>query len=257
MRVSARLRSRASQPFVTTVYRLLASGVEAHVPKRGPCWKETAVCQIGLHHYRTRKIGVPWKWLAVMRCEVHRRAFTAYPPGHVPFGRVPLVGIAGDETIFLAATDAGRGTRWPRSAAPVGVRSTQRRRIRRAAELLGLLGESGAELAAAVAHLAAGELVETVRRLAESTDLSAWGREVARVVEEARQRSGPALMDRLAVLGHVAGLWGRPYRWLPRPGRLLELGRPFWRSPVGRMHTREPPDAEGDVANEIGPRNPL
>lgn len=96
---------------------------------------------------------------------------------------------------------------------------------------VGLVGATpGPDLAAAVTHLPCGVLVETRQRLAESRALPAWGRAVAGFVRDLARRAGRALMDRLAVLGHLAGRWGRPYRWVVRGGRLLELGRPFWES---------------------------
>jgi hypothetical protein len=52
-------------------------------------------------------------------------------------------------------------------------------------------------------------------------------------------------MDRLAVLGHLVCLWGRPFRWTPRAGRLLALGRAFWVS-------RKPRPKEPSY--EFGPR---
>jgi hypothetical protein len=46
-------------------------------------------------------------------------------------------------------------------------------------------------------------------------------------------------MDRLAICGHLAGLWGAPYRWDPCHERLVALGRAFLerRAPG----TRDPP----------------
>ena len=53
-------------------------------------------------------------------------------------------------------------------------------------------------------------------------------------------------MDRLAVLGHLAGLWGPTYRWWPGSKTLRELGRPFWREAVpGTEGFPAPPMAKG------------
>jgi hypothetical protein len=169
---------------------------------------------------------------------------------------VPLVVLAPDggkvlgaggrtaETFFAAATDAARPTFWPRDSAPTppgAVRSSQRRRVCGAAELLGLIGAApGPDVAAAVTHLPCGALVETRQRLAEARELPAWGRAVAGFVRDLVRRAGRALMDRLAVLGHLAGWWGRPFRWVPRGGRLLELGRPFWKSDERGTRSRSP-----------------
>jgi hypothetical protein len=194
-----------------------------------------------------------------LRCRGHGRSFTVYPPGHVPYGQVPLVVLApdggqvlgaddkADETFFAAAADAAKAqpTFWSRDTAPTppgAVRSSQRRHVRGAAELLGLTGDApGPDVAAAVTHLPCGALVETRQRLAESRGLPTWARAVVDFVGDLAKRAGRALMDRLAVLGHLAGWWGRPFRWVPREGRLLELGRPFWESPERGTRRRSAP----------------
>lgn len=245
MGVSAGGRPSARPAFVATSYQASERGLTPDLPSRGPCWIEASPCAIGVHHLRRRSSGPPWGWVAVARCREHSKAFTVYPPGHVPYGRVPLVDLAPDGaavrdgdptegTSFAAAVDAAAAEPrlWPVHSAPEppgAVRSTQRRRVREGTRLLGLSGESpGPEVAAAVSHLSCGVLVEARARLDGERSLSAWGRAVIRVVRDLIGRAGRALMDRLAVLGHLAGRWGRPYRWLPRPKRLLELGRPFW-----------------------------
>jgi len=277
--VSQRSGGSASRPFVTTPYDASGAEVVSVIPARGPCWSAGSPCRIRRHHRRKRKTGPPWGWVHVVRCVTHRRAFTIYPPGHVPYGREPLVELAPDggelgqpapstqeaasPSLFAAARAAAEGVRWPREGAPSsvgGVRTTQRRHIARAADLLGLAEEKtrtpSASVVAGVTGLAEGELVEVAAGLASSSDLLAWGHAVARVVGRLRARVGRALMDRLAVLGHLAGLWGRPYRWLARTGRLLALGRAFWtsessgtrrRARVGRVRSR---------VNDIGPRDP-
>lgn len=179
-----------------------------------------------------------------MRCTVHGRAFTAYPPGHVPYGQVALVVLAPDggpalsddeaavEHLFAAATDAAREepALWPRQEASGATRTTQERRIARGAEILGLVEGvgPGADVAAAVTHLPCGGLVEATRALAAARGLMARGLWIARTFGELLERAGRAVMDRLAVLGYLAGRWGKPYRWEPNRGRLLALGQAFW-----------------------------
>ncbi len=248
---------------MTTPYALTErDALEALLPRRGPCGLDRPgePCRIGLHHVRRRKTGPSWGWVAVATCLTHGLSFTIYPPGHVPYGRVPFVDLAPDgtekrstrepETIFAAAAEAAAGKRWPAdtATAPGGVRSTQRRRVTRAAGILGLVGdEPGHALAAGVAHVPGGLLAEAVRRLAGGCDLTRMGQEVTRVLRDLAGRSGRALMDRLAVLGHLAGLWGRPFRWALRAGRLLALGRPFWDARRARPKARDP-------SYEFGPR---
>lgn len=240
---------------MTTPYEVSEEGTTAVVPRRGPCFRGTAPCAIGVHHRRQRKTGPPWGWVAVVRCSTHARAFTVYPAGHVPFGREPFVVLAPDGSevtrdergeiggLMAAAVDARDGDRWPREEAAGAVRTTQRRRVHAGARLLGLAacGETTPTLAAGVLHFSEGKLVETARELLRSRDLAAWGRQVSTLLAALARRGGRWLMDRLAVLGHLAGWWGRPWRWLPRARRLLALGRPFWARPGARTRGRAPP----------------
>jgi hypothetical protein len=228
---------------VTTPYLVSEAGTAAVIPARGPCWKGDGEkpCSVGLDHKRRRKTGPPQGWVAVARCSSHRLAFTVYPAGHIPYGRAPLVVLAPDGSdvaggvssgAMAAATDAREGKLWPREEAVDAVQATQRRRILEAATLLGLAaGELDAAVAAAVLHLPTGRLVEVAQRLSEARDLVTWGREVSGLVEMLARRGGRWLMDRFAVLGHLAGRWGRPWRWASQgAARLLPLGMPFWRT---------------------------
>ena len=118
----------------------------------------------------------------------------------------------------------------------------------RAAAVLGLAETApGAEVAAAASQLPGGVVVEARERLASASGLIARASEVAPTFAALAQCAGCGLMDRLAVLGHLAGCWGRPYRWVPGTRRLLELGRAFWQqSPGGRAEAvRGSSDAGG------------
>lgn len=236
---------------MTTPYLVSEAGTSAVIPARGPCCGGDGAepCSIGFHHKRRRKTGPPQGWVAVMRCSSHGLAFTAYPAGHVPYGRAPLVVVAPDGSdvaggvssgAMAAAMDARKGRLWPREGAADWVQGTQRRRVQEAATLLGLAAsEPDAAVAAAVLHLPTGRLVEVAGRLAESRDLVTWGREVIGVVESLVRRGGRWLMDRFAVLGHLAGWWGKPWRWVSRGApRLSPLGKPFW---PGGTRGRAPP----------------
>ena len=244
MQVSARRGPRA-RAFVTTPYVIEGGKLVAVVPARGPCWRDNAPCAIGLDHERRRKTGPPFGWVAVMRCSKHRLAFTVYPAGHVPYGRVPLVALApdgseladGGSSVLQAASDARAERRWPRDGAPedLAVATTQRRRVDEAATLLGLgVGAATPTVAAAALQVAEGRLVETARRLSESRRLVTLASEVMTLVETLARRGGRWLMDRFALLGHLAGWWGRPWRWISRPPRLLALGEAFWPRTRGR-----------------------
>lgn len=116
-----------------------------------------------------------------------------------------------------------------------------------------------ASTSAAVTELPEGRLVELAAKLSMSRSLVDWGKTVARVLGDLVKRAGRALMDRLAVLGHVAGFWGRPYRWLsrPGPGRLIELGRAFSRGAAPGTPDPARPGSARDSPHEIGPRDLL
>jgi len=195
-------------------------------------------------------MGIPWGLVAVAKCRTHGLVFTLYPPGCVPYGREPYVELAPDGSAlardpggsesalspgyFAAAFDAAEGVLWPMDSAPTppdAVRSTQRRRVSRLATLLGLApGVSPDPSAVAdVTGLPAGNLLEVASALAIVRDLTHRGRQARDVLLRLAGRVGRALMDRLAVLGHLAGRWGPPYRWRSHVASLIELGRPFWR----------------------------
>ncbi len=205
--------------------------MQAVVPTQGPCWCVGSSCQIEILYCRIRKTGIPWGSVAVACCKAHGVSFTLYPPGCVPYGRESWVELGpdgnaleqgeGEEAClassgyFAAVQDAADGKRWPVDSAPTppdAVRTTQRRRLARAAAILGLEEdlEPEAEAVAEVTHLPAGDLLGVLDRLARTCDLVGRGREIWNVFAEVTGAAGHALMDRLAVLGHLAGLWGQP-----------------------------------------------
>ena len=278
MSLSRRRAPRASRPFVTAPYELVGGCMWPVLPTRGPCGCQGSECCIKIHHLRERKTGIPWGYLAFVTCSVHGKSCTLYPPGHVPYGRTSFVRLGPDGSAleqgegeeacppssgyFDAAEDAAAGERWAVDTSPNppdAVRSTQRRRLARAEGILGLDEHLplGPEAVAEVTHLPQGELLEVVKRLALTRDLVARGREVRDLVAGVARLAGRALMDRLAVLGHLAGLWGHPYRWRPSASALLELGRPFWREgPFGTTAGCAPPGA-GENFNNFGPGPPV
>jgi hypothetical protein len=52
-----------------------------------------APCHLWVDHQRARKTG-PCFQLTVVHCGLHRRAFTLYPPGHVPYGRIVVAPVS-------------------------------------------------------------------------------------------------------------------------------------------------------------------
>ena len=112
---------------------------------------------------------------------------------------------------------------------------------------------------AGVTGVPEGRLVETARTLGQARGLRAWGQSVMLVIGALVRQAGRALMNKLAVLGHLAGRWGRPYRWEPGPGRLIGLGQPFWSlAPAASppLGTRLDPQLERGArnTNDFGPR---
>ena len=131
-------RPFARRPFITAAYRASADGVlRPSMPEQ--CIEGAAGggldCQVRLHHLRPRKTGPEFP-LVVAECQTHGVAFTLYPPGHEPYGRVTVApvdlegqllrgadGASGDRpvawepTIMGAAQDAAEGLAWPRDGA--------------------------------------------------------------------------------------------------------------------------------------------
>lgn len=198
------------------------------LPNRGPCGLKGGGCDVREHHLRSRKTG-PKHLLVVARCYKHKRAFTIYPAGYVPYARTSLSPSPKlrKVSVFLAALDAGTGgKRWCNNGTGEPSWPTQQRHIARAGGWLGLCGglrdRAAEELGIALhEHGAArwsfqrggyrnrGKAVVAVLALLED-DGEAW--------------------VRLVRVGEAVGLCGRGYRVGPhgelRPlFRSAELGR--------------------------------
>jgi hypothetical protein len=63
--------------------------------------KGNAACELVVHHWRERKAG-PQIPVMVMQCKTHRRAFTLYPLGHIPYGRVAVAPVGLDGEVLFA-----------------------------------------------------------------------------------------------------------------------------------------------------------
>ena len=196
------------------------------------CWAPQGVtCRLVVSHRRTRKTG-PCHPLLVMRCLDHKRAFTLYPCGHVPYGRHRVAPVSEDgallnspawsATMFHAPLDAGAGVLWPAHspADDPHRRRTQSRYIERAALLLGL-----SDVAPLIAqgltstHLAGDTLavLEAATALDSAVGVHARGLIVADLIKTVPLR--PGVLDAVLLAGSVAGLWGPPIRWEPARGR--------------------------------------
>lgn len=226
----------------------VAGRLVAPVPDVCPFAEDAAAdCTLWVDHYRERKTG-PCFPLAVARCGVHGRAFTLYPPGHVPYGRVAIAPMTADgelivepaepvderagaerqpdwsATLFGAALDAAAGSAWPREQ-PSRWR-TQRRWLVRGAAVVGLVAAAVSAAEPSAEHVARQLDVPTLSVLEGGTRWRAAGgyrhrgRAIVGVLAELRPSRRVA--ERLLAAGAIGGLWGRPSPWDPGGG-LQEL----------------------------------
>jgi hypothetical protein len=252
-------RPLARRSFIVTPYTVGSGGVLVPVmPQQciavgDDCGGQH--CRIRIQHWRPRKTG-PGYPLLVAKCRTHGVAFTLYPPGHVPYGRVAMapVDLAGrpleaaaeeDEpldrfsdkpepsqsvplawrtTLFGAAQDAADGQSWPRrnSTGP-GSWRTQGRWILLGALLLGLTGGLE-ERAAQQGLLGVSELTrrDAATAYAAAPGYRERGQAVTRPLVELEQ-AGSLMLDWLLFAGCVARRWGSPRRCDPGSGQLRWL----------------------------------
>lgn len=179
-----------------------------------------------MHDWRVRKTG-PCIALAVARCRTHAVAFTLYPPGYVPYGRVRVmpVDLAGRAvwtpsgsrswagTLWEAASDAADAKRWPKEGTEPTSRRTQGRRLEQASTLLGLslwLDASMRERLGAALDVPTLTLVKVCKTsLHAGGSWTERGAMIVAVLERVREPR------RLLAAGHVVGLWGPASRWDP------------------------------------------
>lgn len=213
-----------------------AGELKAVLPSRCPLGEDGSGCRVGLHHYRRRKTG-PQIPLMVARCHRHGAAFTVYPPGYVPYGRVavapldlqgreviatePESPVAASGTIWEGTADAAAGLRWPETGGAMGSRRTQGRRLAMGAVLFGLHSEPRVrERVAEALKVAALPLHEAAQRYCA---LVSW-RERAQVLLGLLARCVPRGLPRAVLAaGYLTGLWGRPSRWDPGGSHLRVL----------------------------------
>jgi len=217
--------------------------LRAKRPALGPCaGRGGEPCRLFLDHRRSRKTG-PVFALEVLRCRSHGLAFTLYPPGHVPYGRVALAPVAPDGralvvsetgasrfqgTLFEAALDAAQGRTWPQEAEDGHADPrfpTQRRRLARACQLLGVAPSLEAQTRACIGSIlgVAGQLLhDGACDIEQRPGLKSRAEAVVRVLDALGTQA--SLFDRLAACGHGVGLWPALHRWHPDAARLQ---RPF------------------------------
>lgn len=246
----------ARRAFTMTPYAADTEGVMvASMPSSCPQHEAGgAPCCLWVDHRRERKTG-PLFALTVVRCGPHGRAFTLYPPGHVPYGRIAIAPVSSDgallkerpsaeptsgegwvvppsfpDTLFGAALDAAAGRAWPRQqpAQPAHWR-TQRRRLEQGARLLGIAPTAAADEVRhreqMARHLGVPTLVlvEQADRWSEARGYRERGTAITQVL--AAMESSRRLCDWLMCAGALGGLWGLPSRW--DPGCLVLHRLPF------------------------------
>ena len=201
-----------------TPYPFSASGErEPEMPACCPFGGDGVECQVGEHCRRERSCG-PGHPLVVAKCVPHRKHFTLYPPGWVPYGRVPLVrprSKGWQKTLFAAAILAGSDELWPEaSVAAPACGATQRRRIARCGRWLGLDGShSQCERAALALHVPLETAVRAHRQFTSTRRRRPRGRAVEQML--GGLGDGPVLW-RLLALGVELGVCGVAYRCTDR-----------------------------------------
>ena len=186
-----------------------------------------------VHHRRERKTG-PQIAVTVLQCRTHRRAFTLYPLGHVPYGRLAVAPVGLDGQVVLSTDhepEAGaklppawRATLFESAFAAIEektVKLTDSRwwateaaeRLAHGATLLGVHPGLSEEAADAIAfRLEIPRLV--LRQAADAYERgrgrAARGRVLVGVLG---QLGDTCLLDRLLAAGACAGCWGTVTRW--------------------------------------------
>jgi len=222
----------ASRRFITTPYRADEDGVLQ--PALPSCCPDHVPggddCALVRSHVRARKTG-PCFPLTVLWCRTHRRGFTLYPLGHVPYGRqrVAPVGLDGraagggdgglewQGTLFGAALDAAAGRAWDR-AREGGSRwwwSTQGRLLSRCLDLVGVASQQSLALRHKVAEalaVATLVLVEGVAAITADPGYRSRGKAVVAVLSEISRHG---VLERVLRAGQLVGRWGLALRWEP------------------------------------------
>ncbi len=264
--------------FVVTPYSVSKGGVMVPAwPSAGPCaGLDEPSCHLVKKDWRDRVTG-PCFPLRVLRCTTHERAFTLYPPGHVPYGREVVAPVAPDGTalrdpseavsdpverlrgtVFDAALDAAARHPWSReytgrsdwAGTWWGV---MQRRLEILVFWLGIapnFDPSRREERALALDLDLLVLIDAARLLEGRVGYRSRGAAVTAILREIE--TGPRLLERLLLAGYVAGLWGEPLLWDPQRQTLRSLaGEPHStrRGPTGP----DPPRLRAVVRPSVPP----
>jgi len=237
-------RRAKENKFVVTPYRAGPDGtLEPELPTEGVCaGQDHRPCKLNIDHRRKRSTG-PCFPLTVMRCRPHRRGFTLYPPGHVPYGRIGVAAVAPDGspihgqngaeryrgTLFEASLDASEQKAWHREHRGGSTDrwwGTQLRRLALAAQLLAVAPGVASRRREQVAEILCVDLL-LLREQAQKMRAAQGYQQRGTAIRQVLVALPPSrfLPERLLECGYLAGCWGVPNRWLPQSASLHR--RPF------------------------------
>ena len=230
--MSLRPQTQERPPFAMTTYKADKDGVLLpELPSRCVFATEAQTCSIFVDHYRFRKTG-PCFPLAVVGCSVHpQRRYTLYPPGHFPYGRMPMAPYSPsgellvddttgqphwETTIFAAAVDAATGKRWSSDSLwnDPRRRRTQGSRLQLTGRLLGVHPQLDDRMRERIAtRLAVATMTLFTGAMAWAGNWKMRGAGILAVLSAIFIQV--SLLDRMASAGAVSELWAKrhPQRW--------------------------------------------
>ena len=188
----------------------------------------------------------------MIRCSTHKKGFTIYPPGYVPYGRQQLAPVAPDGhliteksgaqlfrgTYFDAALDAAVGHFWPCESTTGSLSArycTQKRHLSRALLLLGIqpgLHERLREEASQILALPGQLLHDSAALIQAHPNYKNQGKAICHVLNALEPST--SLFERLADAGASVCLWPALELWDPQR-KILRL------SPYRSIRTRASP----------------
>lgn len=261
--------------FVQAPYRPDERGdLECRLPHDCPRAEAGSPCRVGVHHFRDRTTG-PCFPLVVAVCATHGPpAFTVYPPGHVPYGRVVVApartdgkGLLRDadigtpawgQTLLEAAQTAASGERWDRlggkrdgtSNSPAHNR-TMRRHLDLAGKLFGVHPDLPSRAREAVAERLDVPVLVLQDAKARWVASRSWTMHAQEILEAVAAipvtRSMP---EKVIEAGAEVGLWPAPVFWRP-DRRLLERSRPSVRPDSHAPMGPDPPSTTSRLLNSL------
>src|SRR4051812_22156704 len=98
------LPTSRARPFATVAYVPGGAAVLEPAVMQQSCVHASPgdpACVLVVHHVRERKAG-PQIPVTVAQCRTHRRGFTLYPLGHVPYGRLAVAPVTLDGQVVLS-----------------------------------------------------------------------------------------------------------------------------------------------------------